>query len=175
MTWILATVAAVLVLFLVVANVMGSQLPHGHRASARARYRQPPEKVWHVVTNMPDAPNWRSDLRRIERHVDRNGSPVWVEVGRQWRVPLVFEEMDPPRRLVMRIDDAKLPFGGSWTCTITPEADGCTLSITEEGTIRKRFMRFWAAYVAGYDSHIRKYLRDLGRKLGEKTRPEREG
>jgi uncharacterized protein YndB with AHSA1/START domain len=173
MTWILVVALAVLVLFLVAANVAGSRLPRDHQATARARYRQPPEKVWHAVTNMPDAPNWRSGLRRVERHADFEGNPVWVEVRRQGRMPLVFEAMEPPRRLVMRIADEKLPVGGTWTCTIVPEGDGCTLSITEEGFIRSRFMRFWARYVSGYDGTIRRYLRDLGRKLGEKSTPDR--
>ena len=174
MTWILVAALAVLVVFLIVANVMGFRLPRDHHATARARYHQPPEKIWQVVTNMPDAPNWRSGLRRVERFADRDGKPVWVEVSRQWRVPLVFEDMEPPRRVVMRIDDEKLPFGGTWTCTIVPETDGCTLAITEDGVIRKPFMRFWARYASGYDGNIRNYLRDLGRKLGEKPVLERE-
>ena len=173
MTWILIAILAVLVFFLVVANVAGSRLPRDHRAAARAHYHQSPERVWQVVTNIPDAPNWRSGLRRVERHADLEGNAVWVEVSRQGRMPLVFEEMEPPRRLVMRIADEKLPFGGTWTYEIVPEGDGCTLSITEDGFIRSRFMRFWARFVSGYDGTIRKYLRDLGRKLGEKSAPER--
>lgn len=173
MTWILLTALAVLVLFLVAANVVGSRMPREHRAAARALYHQPPEKVWQVVTNMPDAPNWRSGLRRVELLADRDGKPVWVEVGRQGRMPLVFEEMEPPLRLLVRIDDEKLPFGGTWTFSIAPESGGCTLSIAEEGFIRSRFMRFWARFVSGHDATIRKYLRDLGKKLGEKVSPER--
>ena len=173
LNWVLIIALAIVVLFVIVGNVVGALLPRDHRAAARARFGQSPDKVWRTITNMPDAPNWRSGLRRVERLPDREGKEVWVEVSRFGRMPFVFEEMDPPRRLVMKTDDEKLPFGGTWTYEIAPTNGGSALTITEVGVIRKPLLRFLSRYAFGYDATMRKYLKDLGRKLGEKTAPER--
>jgi uncharacterized protein YndB with AHSA1/START domain len=173
MAWIVAVVAGAIVLLGLVASIIGSQLPAAHRCTVRARYAQPAAKVWQVVTQMSDAPNWRSGLRQIERLPDHDGKQVWVEVSRFGRMPVVFEEVQPPHRLVVRIADEKLPYGGTWTYEIATLDEGCTLSITEDGVVRKSLFRFMSRYVFGYDATLRRYLRDLGKKLGEKVRPER--
>lgn len=173
MTWIVAAAVGAVVFVAIVANIIGWRLPLGHRCTVRARYGQPQTKVWQVVTQMSDAPNWRSRLRQVERLPDHDGKQVWVEVSRFGRMPLVFEEMQPPHRLVMRIADDSLPFGGTWTYEVEALEGGCTLTITEDGIVRKPFFRFMSRYVFGYDGTMRRYLRDLGKKLGEKVQPER--
>jgi len=173
MVWIVAAAVGAIGLVILVANIIGARLPRAHRCTVRARYGKPPTNVWQVVTQMPDAPNWRSGLRQIERLPDHDGKQVWVEVSRFGRMPLVFEEMKPPQRLVMRIADESLPYGGTWTYEIAAADDGCTLTITEDGVVRKSLFRFMSRYVFGYDATMRRYLRDLGKKLGEKVQPER--
>jgi Polyketide cyclase / dehydrase and lipid transport len=173
MTWIVIATVGAIVLCTIVATAIGSRLPPGHRCVVRAQFASAADRVWQVVTQMSNAPNWRSGLRQIERLPDRDGKQVWVEVRRFRRMPLVFEDMQPPSRLVIRIDDESLPYGGSWTYEIVSLEDGCTLTITEDGVVRKPLLRFMSRYLIGYDATIRRYLRDLGKKLGEKVEPER--
>jgi hypothetical protein len=174
MMW-LAVGGAVIALLLgvAIATAIGRRLPLDHLTASRAHYSQSPEKIWSAITNLLDAPNWRSGLRQVERLADRDGKQVWVEVGRSGRMPLVFEVSEPPRRLVTRIEGDELPFGGSWTFAIEPDGQGSTLTITEDGHIYRPFFRFMARYVFGYDGTLKRYLRDLGKKFGEKVQPVR--
>lgn len=174
MLWIaIGVLLAALLGFVTVAIVVGSRLPRGHVATVRARYEQESETIWAAITRLTDAPNWRSGLRRVERLADRDGHPVWVEVSRNGKMRLAFEHADAPRRLVTRIDDDALPFGGTWTYVLEPDGTFTTLTITEDGTIRPAFFRFMARYVFGHDTTMKRYLRDLGKKFGETVQPER--
>jgi uncharacterized protein YndB with AHSA1/START domain len=178
MNWIV--VAGVLLGLLLLAGLvagvltaLGGRLPEGHVATVRARFAQPPEAIWEAITNMAAAPNWRSGLRQVERLPDRDGKQVWVEVSRQGRMPLEIDLVEPRRRLVAHIAGEKLPFGGSWTWEIAPDGRGSTLTITEDGVIYNPAFRFMARHVFGYDGTMKTYLRDLGKKFGEKVVPER--
>jgi hypothetical protein len=173
--WILAAIAAValFVLFLVMARILGARLPVAHVARVRGTYHQDPQAIWDCMMRLPQAPNWRSGIKQIERLPDRDGHQVWVEVSRRGRLTLVFETVDAPHRLVTRIADEKLPFGGTWTFEIAPAPDGCTVTITEDGEIYAPMFRFMARRVFGYHGMLTRYLRDLGKNFGEKTRPER--
>lgn len=76
-------------------------------------------------------------------------------------------EETPPTRLVTRIADRNLPFGGAWTHEITPEPGGCLVKITEAGEIYNPIFRFMARFVFGYNGSIEAYLRALHKKFGE--------
>jgi len=147
----------------------------GHTVRLRARYSAAPAKVWDTITNMLVAPNWRSKVRQVERLPDRDGKQMWVEVSRRWRLPLEFEVVEPGRQLVTRVVGEELPFGGSWTYEIVPDGSGTLLTVTEDGELRSQTLRFFARYAFGYHATVARYLRDLGKKLGEKVKPERLG
>jgi hypothetical protein len=175
MAWIWIASGGAVVIWLLAGWAIGARLPRAHVVTARARYRQPPEVVWAALTNLTSAPNWRSGVRRIERLPDRDdGRQVWIEWSRRSRLPLEFEVVTPGVLLVSRIVGERLPFGGSWTYGLLPDADGSVLTITEEGEIYSPFFRF-VSRLAGHDATLKRYLRDLGRKFGEKTNPERVG
>ena len=174
MKWFLIPIVILaLAVPVVVAALLGARLPKRHVAASRALLRQSPESVWAVIADHASSPNWRSDLKQVERWPDRDGHEVWVEVSRQGRMPFEVVESAPPRRRVTRIADPNLPFGGSWTYEIEPATGGSTLTITEDGTIRNPIFRFMARHVFGYDGTQKRYLRDLGKKFGEEIVPER--
>lgn len=75
--------------------------------------------------------------------------------------------MLPPRRLVGRIADSKLPFGGTWTLEITPTPEGSNLRITERGWVSNSLFRFMSRFVFGYTGTLDSYLRSLAKKFGE--------
>jgi hypothetical protein len=168
--WIVYIVAGVAALVLALA-IAGSLLPKGHTATRRATFRRPATVVWSALTEIEKFPTWRRDLSSVERLPDREGRPVWREKGRNGTLTLEQVEASPPRRLVGRIADKNLPFGGTWTYELS-EVDGATtLAITEDGEIYNPVFRVLASYVFGYSTTLEKYLVDLGRKYGEETRP----
>ena len=74
----------------------------------------------------------------------------------------------PPRALVTRIADPKLPFGGTWTYEISSQADGGSLlRITEDGEIYNPIFRFASRFVLGYSRTQEQYLQALGARFGE--------
>ncbi len=163
MKWIFI-VAAVLVVIVVTALVVGWLLPVQHVASRRATFSVPPEVVWKLITDVESFPQWR-DVKRVERLPDRDGKPVWVEESRTGKLTLAVERSEPPRLLVGRIADPSLPFGGTWTYEITPTPEGCALRITENGEIYNPIFRVMARFVFGYEGTIGSYLEAVNRRL----------
>ncbi|HZE89354.1 MAG TPA: SRPBCC family protein [Verrucomicrobiae bacterium] len=172
MKWVLV-VAFALAVFAALVVVTGLALPKGHRAACSARYRRPPAEVWAVIADFGAGASWRADLKSVERGPDRNGHPVWIEVGRNGRIPLEIEEADRGRRIVTRIADDSLPFGGTWTFELRGTDGGTTLTITEDGEIRNAVFRTMARFVFGYHATMEGYLEALGRRLGETVAPAR--
>jgi uncharacterized protein YndB with AHSA1/START domain len=171
MKWVLIIVG-VLVVIATVVWAIGAAIPREHSASRMARYRQPPEKIWAAITDVESFPQWRKDMKSVKRLPDVNGKPAWVETHSTGEMPLVVEEWNPPQRLVMRIVDEKLPFGGTWTFEISVADGGATLRLTENGFVKPAIFRFLSKYIFGYTATMEEYLKDLGRKFGEDVTPQ---
>ena len=145
MKWVLIAVGILIVVVAAVA-IVGAMLPKNHLASRSSHFRQPPQAIWDVITGPPD---WRQDIRSSEKLAPRD------------------VEETPPYRLVTKIADPKLPFGGTWTFEIEPEPAGCQVAITEAGEIYNPIFRFMARFVFGYSGSIETYLKGLHAKFGE--------
>ena len=161
-------VAAVLALIGV-----GVVLPRGHVAARRVRLRQPPEDVWARIRDHAAEPRWRAKLDRVERLPDEGGRERWNEV--QGRSSMTFETLEavPPRKLVRRIADEKLPFGGRWTIEVEDDgAGGCVAVVTEHGEVKHPLFRVISRFVIGHTRTIDGYLRDLAASFGEDAEPE---
>jgi uncharacterized protein YndB with AHSA1/START domain len=164
MKWLLFTLLAVLVLVAIVV-VVGWMLPVAHVASRSASLNASPETVWRTITDVDAFPAWRSGIRNVERLPNRNGGAVWVEDGTDGRITLAVERSEPPHTLVTRIADPELPFGGTWTFTIMPAPNGCTLTITENGEVYNPVFRAMARFVFGYETTMATYLDELARRV----------
>jgi uncharacterized protein YndB with AHSA1/START domain len=152
---------------LVLVTVIGWLLPRDHVATRIGRYRQPPDAIWKAITDVEAIPPWREGLKSVQRLPDRNGFPAHIEVTSSGTIPMETVEMVPPQKLVTRIADPKLPFGGTWTFEIAPTAEGATLRITERGYVTNPFFRFMSRFVFGQTSTMESYLRSLAKKFGE--------
>ncbi len=171
MTLIVGAVA-VLILFAAAVWIVGLLLPVRHVSARSAVYRQPPDAVWALISVPQAYPAWRKDVRTVEMLPPVEGRLQWREVGGER--PLTFEvvTMEVPRRLVTRIADTGLPFGGGWTFSLVPDGNGCRLSIRENGEIYNPVFRFVARFFIGYHRTLEAYLKAVGAKFGEVTRPE---
>jgi uncharacterized protein YndB with AHSA1/START domain len=172
MRWLLTVLAAVagVVLLIVVAGML---LPKAHTARSHAIISAPPDAIWRALTEVEAFPSWRGDVSRVERLSTSTGRKTWREVGKHGTI--TFEEVaaEPPRRLVARIADPTLPFGGSWTYDVAPEATGTRVTITEDGVVRNPLFRFMSRFVFGHHATQEAYLRALGRKFGHDATPVR--
>jgi hypothetical protein len=147
--------------------IIGALLPKRHVASRTAKFNTDADTIWKTMTDFASAPSWWPEVKEMNRLPDRNGHAVWVQVTKQGNMPMEVIELDPPRRMVTKVADENLPFGGSWTYEIAPVAGGCTLTITEDGEIYNPIFRFMARFFFGYHATMESYLKNLGRKFGE--------
>ena len=159
-----------LILLVAAVAAIGAMLPKSHVASRTSRFRQPPQAIWDVITGPSD---WRPDIR-TEKLPPRDGRRTWAETDKHGnRITYESVEETPARRLVTRIADPKLPFGGAWTQEIVTDQNGCVVTITEQGEVYNPIFRFMSRFVFGYYGTIDAYLKALHAKFGETG--EREG
>ncbi len=166
MVWIVAAVGILVVVVALVALV-GSVLPKGHVVTRMAHFNRPPTEIWQVITDFAGQVSWRSDLRRVERLPNIEGREVWQEtLGRGQSITFESMESVPRRRLVRRIADEHLPFGGTWTMEVAEYGEVSSLMITEDGEVKNPFFRFISRFIIGQTATIDGYLKALGEKLG---------
>jgi uncharacterized protein YndB with AHSA1/START domain len=140
--------------------VVGSFMPRDHTASATVRLNRPVGDVWTAITDFDAQPAWRKGLAGVERLPDRDGRRVHRELSRHGPMTMIIESAEAPSRLVKRIADESLPFGGTWTFELSPDGDGARLTITEEGFVKPAMFRY-IGRIIGQDSTIKGYLSDL--------------
>ena len=141
--------------------VIGYTLPVKHVASSSAELDAPPERIWERITDISAFPQWRKDVKSVEIVERAAAGPVWRERSGDGTITYETVESVPPQRLVTRISDRTLPFGGSWTFDLTPTPRGTHLTIREDGEVYNPMFRFASRYVIGHDATIRKYLAAL--------------
>lgn len=134
-----------------------SWLPVAHVVERSADISAPPERVWAALTDVSLFPTWRSDIARVEQLPDE----TWREHGKHGAITYRVTASEPPFRLVVRIVDASLPFGGEWEYRVAPGR----VTIIERGEIYNFFFRVMARFVFGYTRTIEAYLWELKRRV----------
>lgn len=164
--WSLVVLVGLVSLVGIMAAI-GAALPKGHRAARTVLLRAAPATVFAVITDFARAPEWRSDLQRVELLPDEGGRPMFREVGKQGPMTFRVEVLEAPSRLVTRIADPSLPFGGTWTYDLKPQGSGTELTITEDGEVYNPIFRFMSKFVFSQTATIEAYQASLKRKLSE--------
>jgi uncharacterized protein YndB with AHSA1/START domain len=159
---------AILVLGLLGAVVLamvafGYALPVRHVATGETELAAPPDRVFAALVDVEAFPKWRSDVKGVE--VVARTPLQWRETGRNDTIAFEAQMIDPPRRLVTRITDKSLPFGGSWTFALQPTGSGTRVAITENGEVYNPLFRVMSRYVFGHTATIERYLTDLQKYL----------
>jgi len=114
MLWILVGALAALVIVGVgVVVVVGRALPVDHEATCTVTLNQPGQAVWDVIAGINELPSWRPGLKRVELLPSEQGAVRWREFDRHGNIAYEITDADPPKRLVTRITDTGLPFGGT--------------------------------------------------------------
>lgn len=174
MKWL--TVAGLLALacaaLLGLLALVGSRLPRDHVAARRVLIRRPPAEVFAVVRDFGRAAEWRSDVKRVTLLGEQGGRLRFREEGSNGTITYEVAEEVPGARLVTRIVDDALPFGGDWTYELRDVQGATELTISEHGFVKPAIFRALAKYVFGHDRTLEQYLRALGKRFGEDLAPE---
>jgi len=172
LTIVLYVVIGILALVLVM-TLAGLALPRAHRAARTARFPTPPDEVWRAIRDHEGHTRWRRGLAKVERIDDT----TWREHSRHGVITFALDEDTPPTatsqgRLVARIADDNLPFGGRWIHVVAPDRGATRVTITEDGFVSNPLFRFLSHFVFGHATTLEHYLTDLSRHLGVATSPE---
>ena len=167
MKLLLTALTGIVALFALVWGI-GALVPLHHVATRSARYAASPAQVWSVLSDFMRYDRWAPEVTGVRRLPDRGGHRVYALEGK-WGMPLEIESSEPPRRLVTRIADPTLPFGGTWTWVVTRDGSGARVTVTEDGEIEPPPMRALARFVFGYDATIDRYLVALGQGLRQRV------
>jgi hypothetical protein len=167
MKWLLLALGVVVLLAGLVA-LLGAALPLRHHATRKARFDVSPEVLYSVIAGPPD---WRSGVKRFAVLPDNAGRRQWSEEDNHGQ-KITYEVVEDvaAKRLVVRIADRNLPFGGTWSYDIArAPGGGSELRISEDGEIYNVIFRFVSRFFLGYTASIEGYFRDLGTKFGQKV------
>jgi uncharacterized protein YndB with AHSA1/START domain len=152
--------------------VIGALSPRDHVASVTAKIAAPPNAVWSAIVQPEAFPTWRGDVRRVEMLTSTATGPSWREYTRNGTLTMGIEQSDPPRRVVTRILDEHLPYGGVWEYDIAPDGSNeSRVTITERGWVSNPLFRFVSRFVMGQTSTMDTYLRALGKHFGAEPTP----
>ena len=164
MKWLWVGLLTVAAIFGIIAGI-GVLLPQNHSATRSSHFHQPPQAVWDVITGPP---TWRPGIKSFENLPPRNGHRTWKEIDAHGN-SVTYEAIEetPPFRLITRIADPHLPYGGMWVHEISPEPGGSMLQITENGEIYNPIYRFMSRFVFGYAATIDAAVQALHAKLDQ--------
>jgi uncharacterized protein YndB with AHSA1/START domain len=168
---IVAVLLAVVVGLGLLVVVGGSLLPVKHVATVTAPVPASPEQVWQTLTNVAAYPKWRGDVTSVEMLPTDSGHVAWREAGKGGTISYVIDQADAPRRLVTRITDKSLPFGGKWEYVVTADGTGSRVEITEHGEVYNPVFRFVSRFIMGHTATASAYLKSLGARFGAKVEP----
>jgi uncharacterized protein YndB with AHSA1/START domain len=152
--------------------VIGLALPKGHRATRTVHLTASPAAVFAAIAEVEKYAEWRSDVARVERLPDDQGRVVFREHGKHGPITFRIDESIPPTRMLTRIADPGLPFGGTWTYDLKPADSGTDLTITEDGEVRNPIFRFMSRFFFSQTATIEAYQAALQRRLAAAGRPQ---
>ena len=154
-----------LVALVLVVVAIGYTLPQAHTVTREQAFAAGPDQIFAVIGAPQDYPKWRSDVKSVDLLPPVDGKQRFREHGSNGAILFEIVELHPPRRLVTRIADPALPFGGTWTFELLPTGSGTTLRVTEDGEVYNPLFRFMSRFVFGHTATLDAYLAALARRV----------
>ena len=172
MIWGVVGVSLLVIGLIGAVILVGLALPKAHTATSRVTVPAAREAVWELLTDFQNQAAWRPDVKKIEHRADVEEKPAWVEHNSFGKLPMYLQASDEPSRMVTRIIDEGMPFGGSWTYELREIEGGTDVRITENGVVYNPIFRFMSRFVMGYHGTMDAFLKHLNRKFGGRVDPE---
>jgi hypothetical protein len=170
MTIVIVVIASIVALVLIVAGV-GSLLPVAHSATRERAFGVGVHELFAAVSTPADYPQWRRGLKSVDVLPPHEGKLSFREMGSDGPLTFVIDEIIPDRRIVSRIADTQLAFGGTWTYEFGATPQGSTLRITENGEVYNPVFRFLSRFVFGHEATMNQFLEDLDRRIASTQGP----
>jgi uncharacterized protein YndB with AHSA1/START domain len=145
-------------------TAIGYMLPQDHVASREMVFAAAPAAVYEAISDVARYPEWRKEVTSVD--VIAAAPLKWREHSGGDAITFEVVGSKPQERLEVRIADPDLPFGGTWTYELMPEALSTRLRITERGEVYNPVFRFMSRFVLGHTATLDAYLAALQSRLG---------
>lgn len=166
MKWILGTGIALAIITATI-TIIGVLLPAKHRyTESRDLNHANPERVWQVITDFQAYPSWRTGINKVQRKADFDDVDTWEEIDATGEsITYKTIAIEHNKRLVRKIANDNLPFGGTWEFKIASQDNNTKITITEDGEVYNPIFRFISKYIIGHRKNVRLYLDDLSKEV----------
>lgn len=157
-------VVGVIVALLIAVPLIGYLLPVKHVAGVRAVLDCSVDRLWQRLATFTEYPSWRRGIAQVITTSDSN----WKEVDQRGEA-VMYEtvELLPNRRLVRRIADKDLPYGGTWTIELAELGPQKTqVDISEAGEVYNPIFRFVSKFITGRHGSMSAFMEDLAKIEG---------
>ena len=160
---ILFALVGVFIALIVVAIIAAASIIPSERSfTNEIEIDAPPDKVWRVIMDRADYPEWQTNLTKVEVIDDKN----WVEYPKDSPEPLRFtlarDERPTRMEFAYKMGDS---FDGEWAGDVTPIAGGVRLrtndSYAASGVVTK--------ILIGMFFDFDKFAKDWNNKLKERV------
>ncbi len=167
MKWVLRILIIVVVLVAIVFAV-GSILPAHTTHTRTIKLKQPPDKVFAVLADIPNMPKWNRNMESVEMLAPIEGKERSRQIFKGGMDMIITTtESSPPSHLVRALGDMDGPFSGSWTYGIVTTPDGGSqVALTEQSEIPNPFFRLMVK-IFGPTKYMDQHLEDLAQHFGE--------
>jgi hypothetical protein len=165
-------------LFGLIMHFVGKGMNPDHELACTMRLNQSPLAVYDAISDAASWPSWDPGVRKVEILPSENGQPACRMFIGNNAMRLVTTRAEPPFILerTVRDEGKRLVFSGSWRHQITPAGDGastgCTITLTERGTIHIPIARAMARKLADPAMYLKRHLKRLAAKFGEEAKIE---
>jgi hypothetical protein len=166
MKWVFISLGILIVLIAII-YLIGSLMNVKHVATIQREFKKTSSnEILSLITNYKEYASWRSGIKELT--VDSVNH--WTEKNSHGdKVSYRLEMGDEKGKLMTRILNKDLTYGGFWEFTITTMDDGCSVKIVENGEVYNPLFRFMAKYIFGHETTLKNYMNDLDIKLNSKT------
>jgi hypothetical protein len=166
MKWIFISLGILIVLIAIV-YLIGLLMNVKHEATIQREFKKiGMDEILSVITDYKGYANWRSGIKELT--IDSVNH--WTEKNSHGdKVSYRLEMGDEKGKLITRILNKDLAYGGFWEFTFTSIDDGCSIKIVENGEVYNPLFRFMAKYIFGHETTLKNYMNDLEEKLNSKT------
>lgn len=147
-----------LAIAVVLVFVVGALLPRDHIAERTITLPASPETIYNRLADFANRPQWITGLQKV---TFEPGGRFYTEFHASDPLRMEIIELTMPSRIVTRIADDKLEFGGTWTLTIAPSGTGATVTVREDGFVKSPLFRFVSRFLMGHTRTMDQFLKDL--------------
>jgi uncharacterized protein YndB with AHSA1/START domain len=160
------TAAGLIAAAIVIVLLVGYALPTKHRAVGEATFKASPEAIFALISNVDGFASWRQGVTSAQLIPSPDGRKRFREVSGDGTITYLVETSEPNRRLITRIDDKSLPYGGTWTYDVSAGGPArTTRRSTEDGEVYNPLFRFVSRFIIGHDGGIKRYLASVASRF----------